>query len=65
MSSLYEVTRLRNIRSNKAKTVRPLPEGETEVSDFIARGVVSEQEAEHLYNTYVQHLLHAMSAIAR
>lgn len=49
MSSLYEVTKLRNIRSNQANTARPLATAEREVSDFITRGVISEQEAQDLY----------------
>lgn len=51
MSTLYEVTRLRNIRSNQAKTARNLPDGQSEVSDFITRGVISEREAQELYIT--------------
>ena len=50
MGSLYEVTRLRNIRSNKAKTARPSTENQGKIDDFISRGVISEQEAEELYN---------------
>ena len=50
MGSLYEVTRLRNIRSNRANTVRQIPEDEGELNDFISRGVISEAEAEELYN---------------
>lgn len=49
MGSLYEVTRLRNIRSNRAKTVRPAPGSQGELNDFISRGVISEHEAEELY----------------
>lgn len=49
MGTLYEVTRLRNIRSNKSKTTRPLPESQGELNDFISRGVISEGEAEELY----------------
>ena len=49
MGSLYEVTRLRNIRSNKSKTTRPLLEGGRELNDFISRGVISEREAQELY----------------
>lgn len=49
MGSLYEVTRLRNIRSNRAKMVRPVPDNTGEVNDFIARGVISEVEAAELY----------------
>lgn len=49
MGSLYEVTRLRNIRSNKAKTVRPIPGSQGELNDFISRGVIPEHEAEELY----------------
>lgn len=51
MGSLYEVTRLRNIRSNKAKTARPLAGAQGELNDFISRGVIPEYEAEELYRT--------------
>lgn len=51
MGSLYEVTRLRNIRSNKAKTARPHAGGQEELNDFISRGVIPEYEAEELYRT--------------
>lgn len=51
MGSLYEVTRLRNIRSNKAKTARPHGGAQGELNDFISRGVISEYEAEELYRT--------------
>lgn len=53
MNSLYEVTRLRNIRSNRAKTARELPGSQGELNDFISRGVISEQEAEELYKMWV------------
>ena len=49
MGSLYEVTRLRNIRSNQAKTARPVFDETGEVNDFISRGVISEVEATELY----------------
>lgn len=49
MSSLFEVTRLRNIRSNKANTARPLIGPHGELNDFISRGVIAEHEAEELY----------------
>ena len=49
MGSLYEVTRLRNIRSNRAKTARPVASAQGELNDFISRGVISETEAEELY----------------
>lgn len=49
MGSLYEVTRLRNIRSNRAKMVRPAADDTGEVNDFISRGVISEVEAAELY----------------
>lgn len=49
MGSLYEVTRLRNIRSNRAKTARPVVSRQGELNDFISRGVISEAEAEELY----------------
>ena len=53
MNSLYEVTRLRNIRSNRAKTARELPGSQGELNDFISRGVISEHEAEELYKAWV------------
>ncbi|KAJ0414475.1 hypothetical protein BJY00DRAFT_24561 [Aspergillus carlsbadensis] len=49
MGSLYEVTRLRNIRSNKAKTASPSPGTNGARKDFISRGVIAEAEAEELY----------------
>lgn len=52
MGSLYEVTRLRNIRSNKAKTVRPATE-RGQVQDLISRGVIPLSEAESLYTRYI------------
>lgn len=51
MSSLYEVTRLRNIRSNPANTARARPSSQEELDDFISRGVISEHEAQELYQT--------------
>lgn len=51
MGSLYEVTRLRNIRSNKAKTVRPATK-RGQVQDLISRGVIPHSEAESLYTRY-------------
>ncbi|KAL4802398.1 hypothetical protein BDV18DRAFT_166983 [Aspergillus unguis] len=58
MGSLYEVTRLRNIRSNKAKTARPHAGAQGELNDFISRGVISEDEAEELYRTFHSSLNH-------
>ncbi len=49
MGSLYEVTRLRNIRSNRARTVRFVGEGGGELKDFISRDVIPQGEAEDLY----------------
>lgn len=53
MGSLYEVTRLRNIRSSRAKMVRPPRDGRDELDDFISKGVISEAEAEGLYKMSV------------
>lgn len=53
MGSLYEVTRLRNIRSNKSKTTRPLEDNQGALNDFISRGVIPEAEAKELYDMYV------------
>ncbi|KAK7421722.1 hypothetical protein QQZ08_009810 [Neonectria magnoliae] len=58
MNSLYEVTRLRNIRSNRAKTARTIPGSQGELNDFISRGVISEHEAEELYKTFHMSLNH-------
>ena len=49
MGSLYEVTRLRNIRNNIAKTVQFQSDGGGEPKDFISRGVILLPEAEDLY----------------
>lgn len=57
MGSLYEVTRLRNIRSNKAKTARSQAGGNREVNDFISRGIISLPEAEDLYQRFVHQTL--------
>jgi hypothetical protein len=57
MGSLYEVTRLRNIRSNKAKTARSQAGGNREVNDFISRGIISLPEAEDLYRRFVHQTL--------
>lgn len=51
MGSLYEVTRLRNIRSNKAKTIRPATD-RGQVQDLISKGIISLYEAENLYTRY-------------
>lgn len=51
MQNLYEVTRLRNIRSSQANTIRPPPDGGTELNDLITRGVITESEAQKLYIT--------------
>ncbi|KAF4918382.1 Transcriptional activator of proteases prtT [Colletotrichum viniferum] len=58
MGSLYEVTRLRNIRSNKSKMTRPLPEGQGQLNDFISRGVIADSEAEELYEIFHTSLNH-------
>jgi hypothetical protein len=39
MGSLYEVTRLRNIRSNQSRTYRSEAEDESDPDDLISRGV--------------------------
>ncbi|KAK9419649.1 putative Transcription factor domain-containing protein [Seiridium unicorne] len=58
MGSLYEVTRLRNIRSNRAKTIRSFADGAGELNDFISRGVISLPEAEDLYRSFHTSLNH-------
>ncbi|KAL1887949.1 hypothetical protein Sste5346_009894 [Sporothrix stenoceras] len=59
MGSLYEVTRLRNIRSSGAKMIRPPRDGPDDaLDDFISKGVISEAEAEALYQTFHTTLNH-------
>ncbi|KAF2662267.1 hypothetical protein K491DRAFT_646198 [Lophiostoma macrostomum CBS 122681] len=58
MGSLYEVTRLRNIRSNRAKTARGAHRSSEELDDFITRGVIREHEAEELYAIFHTSLNH-------
>ena len=57
MGSLYEVTRLRNIRSNQAKTARHATQG-GKIDDFISRGVIPLAEAEELYKSFHATLNH-------
>jgi len=57
MGSLYEVTRLRNIRSNQARTTRK-PGVEDPLEDFISRGVIAQAEAEELYAHFHRTLNH-------
>lgn len=49
MGGLYEVTRLRNIRSNQAKLDRSGPESDDQMDDFIARGVSGADLAHEMY----------------
>jgi hypothetical protein len=48
MGTLYEVTKLRNLRSDPHGTRRAATMGD----DFICRGKVTEREAEELYQTF-------------
>ncbi|KAH6620267.1 fungal-specific transcription factor-like protein [Boeremia exigua] len=52
MRSLYDLTRIRNLRSN----VKLRPGQNPELEDFIAQGVVSLPEAEDLFRHYFQGL---------
>ena len=52
MRSLYDLTRIRNLRSN----VKFRPGHNPELEDFIAQGVVSLVEAENLFRHYFQDL---------
>ncbi|KAL4925931.1 Zn(II)2Cys6 transcription factor domain-containing protein [Aspergillus undulatus] len=52
MGSLYTVTRLRNVRRNKAKTASPSPGTTGELDDFISKGVISQTEVEELYRVF-------------
>ena len=58
MGSLYEVTRLRNIRSDQSKTFRSEAEEESHIDDFISRGLMSEGEAQELYKMFHATLNH-------
>ncbi|KAK2728993.1 C6 transcription factor [Colletotrichum kahawae] len=58
MGSLYEVTRLRNVRSNQANTPQPIPPDDRKSDDFISRGAISEEKAERLYNIFLKTLNH-------
>ncbi|KAJ0268902.1 hypothetical protein COL940_012943 [Colletotrichum noveboracense] len=57
MGSLYEVTRLRNVRSNQANTPQPISADDNKLDDFISRGAISEEKAEELYNMTLNHYL--------
>ncbi|GJD04231.1 fungal specific transcription factor [Colletotrichum higginsianum] len=53
MASLFEVTKLRNIRSDPGARVHlHLPSSRAQEPDFIAQGKFSVQEAEHLFSTF-------------
>ena len=56
MGSLYEVTRLRNIRSNQAKVVRYRGEEDQNIDDFITRGVRTRHliSRSHTYSRLLQ-----------
>lgn len=54
MDSLYEVTKLRNLRSNPSE--RPVQRGE--IDDFISKGKIGEAEAEELFETFSKLLNH-------
>ncbi|KAH0444723.1 C6 transcription factor [Colletotrichum camelliae] len=58
MGSLYEVTRLRNVRSNQANTPQSIPPNDNKLDDFISRGAISEEKAEELYNIFHRTLNH-------
>ncbi|CAM1501228.1 Fc.00g103900.m01.CDS01 [Cosmosporella sp. VM-42] len=55
MASLFEVTKLRNIRSNPGAT-NPSPMTQIRELDFISQGKVSCQEAERLFSTFKETL---------
>ncbi|KAJ6130867.1 hypothetical protein N7512_003647 [Penicillium capsulatum] len=64
MGGLYEVTRLRNIRSNQTKLDRSVPDSDDHVDDFIARGrkpKISIGCMLHAFATLIQHDSHPTS----
>ncbi|KAL0940544.1 C6 transcription factor [Colletotrichum truncatum] len=58
MGSLYQVTRLKNIRNNQANNVLPHSAEQDTLDDFISRGVISEEQAEGLYKIFQKTLNH-------
>lgn len=54
MDSLYEVTKLRNLRSNPSGR----PAQSKEIDDFISKGKISEVEAEELFGIFSKSLNH-------
>jgi len=58
MGSLYEVTRLRNIRFNQCSEPGSERSSEGPIIDFISKGVIKEEEAERLYKIFCQSLNH-------
>lgn len=50
MRSLYDLTRLRNLRSN----VRWKPKANSIDEDFIAQGIISQEEAQELFTRYME-----------
>lgn len=58
MGSLYEVTKLRNLRNNPRGRSGPA----TQADDFISKGKVSESEAEELFGIFSRSLNHYLWA---
>lgn len=66
IESLYEITRLRALRSDDAaeNTQRGSRKGSDQtVSDFISNGLISLEDAERLVNLYLERIDHFMYAI--
>jgi hypothetical protein len=57
MGSLYEVTKLRNIRSNPHGPIHP-PRPSLLAEDFISKGKISESEAQELFEIFSKTLNH-------
>ncbi|PVI02310.1 hypothetical protein DM02DRAFT_307802 [Periconia macrospinosa] len=52
MTSLYDLTRIRNLRSS----IRWKPNTDFRENDFIAQGIVSQQEADDLFGRYMENI---------
>jgi hypothetical protein len=52
MRSLYDLTRIRNLRSN----VRRISDIHSIENDFIGQGIISQDEAEELFNWYMENV---------
>jgi hypothetical protein len=66
IDSLYQITRLRTLRSDDSPTERKLSQernSATQVNDFISRGLISVEDADRLVKLFVDRIDHFMYGV--